>query len=333
MNIPDHILEKIGKNLYMLERHPIGIIKNKVFEYFTDFEHLQISDPHVSVDDNFDSLLIPANHPSRLKSDTYYVDESHVLRTHMTAYLTTLAANHQKYLICGDVYRKDAIDYSHYPVFHQIDGFKICDDPEEDLKTTLSGLVKHLFGQDCKYRFSEDYFPFTTNSIEIEVEWNGKQIEVLGGGVVHPKIMETLGLGDKKAWAFGIGIERLAMLFFKIPDIRLFWTSDSRFLKQFNNGYVEFKPYSKYPPCVKDITFWLSETFSYNDMCDIIRSETEEDIIESVELIDEYKTEKTSHCYRITYRHNSRSLTNEEINLTQTRIREKLVLKLKVILR
>jgi len=143
-------------------------------------------------------------------------------------------------------------------------------------------------------------------------------------------------LEGKTGWAFGIGIERIAIILFDIPDIRYFHSNDERFLKQFKSGeIIKFKPYSKYPSCYKDISFWLSDNFNYNDLCEIVR-ERGGDLIETVELIDSFtndKTNKTSHCYRITYRSNERSLLNEEIDIIQNHIEEDIENKLLVVLR
>ena len=114
------------------------------------------------------------------------------------------------------------------------------------------------------------------------------------------------------------------MILFKIPDIRYFWTTDERFLNQFKSGeIIEFKEYSKYPPCHKDISFWLNEDYNYNNFCEIVR-EMGWDFVENISLIDNFtnsKTNKTSHFYRITYRSNDRSLTNEEVDLVQNKVR------------
>lgn len=349
-NIPKTITDKVGTCLYTKHGHPIKIIRDKIFSYFKDFTHLNIYNPVVSVYDNFDSLLIPKEHVSRKPTDTYYVDDDNVLRTHMTAHLvSSVKKGYDKYITCGDVYRKDAIDATHYPVFHQADGFCMVpdsDNVEEHLRKTLSGFIKYLFGSDCQYNFLEDrenpdvYFPFTYNSVEVEVrvkqdDGTYKPIEVLGAGTVQPKIMEEIGYPGKHAWAFGMGMERLAMLFFQIPDIRLFWSNDVRFLSQFEDGRItKFEPYSKHPPCIKDVTFWISSAFSYNDMCDIVRQEAKDDVIESVTLIDSFnRGVKRSNCYRITYRHNSRTLMNAEINDIQEKIRARLVNELNVELR
>lgn len=357
-NVSKTITDKIGVCLYTKHGHPIKIIRDKIFSYFGNFTHLNIYDPVVPVYDNFDSLLIPKEHVSRKPTDTYYIDDAHVLRTHMTAHLvSSVKKGYEKYITCGDVYRKDAIDATHYPVFHQADGFCLVadsEDVEQHLRTTLAGFIKYLFGDDCPYRFLEDkdnpdvYFPFTYNSVEVEVQFKQedgsyKPIEVLGAGTVQPKIMEEIGLPGRKAWAFGMGLERLAMLFFQIPDIRLFWSNDIRFLEQFEDGKITaFVPYSKHPPCYKDVSFWISPAFNYNDMCNIIRQEAQDDVIESVMLKDRFCTTfdslppviaKESHCYRITYRHNSRTLTNPEINSIQEKIRARLVSELKVQLR
>ena len=131
---------------------------------------------------------------------------------------------------------------------------------ENDLKQVLTGLCKHLFGQDIEMRWNSDYFPFTDPSFEVEVKYMGQWLEVLGSGVIHDQVLTNAGISvhDKIGWAFGLGLERLAMILFAIPDIRLFWTQDERFLSQFREGTItKFEPYSKYPPCYKDVSFWI----------------------------------------------------------------------------
>lgn len=180
----------------------------------------------------------------------------------------------------------------------------------------------------CEYRFNTDYFPFTEPSFEVEVMFNGKWMEVLGCGVVHKTIMDNCGLGDKKGWAFGLGLERLAMVLFKINDIRYFWSDDERFSKQFESGeIIEFKPYSSYPPVERDIAFWITEKFYHNGFCEIVR-EKGGDLVENVSILESFehpKTKKTSKCYRIVYRSNDRTLTNEEINQIQNEVRNSIV--------
>ena len=349
-NIPQSIADKVGKNLYKRHNHPIQIVKELVFDYFSDLVRIEIENPYVPIEYNFDRLRVPADHPSRSPTDTFYKNEKEVLRTHMTCYLYPMGKSSTgqsvlKYINCGDVYRKDAIDATHYPVFHQMDAFCIVEsgtDVQQDLRKRLSGLVAHLFG-DVTYRFVEEkdcpdiYFPFTVNSLEVEVDFkmdNGetKQLEVLGAGTVHPDIMKDLGLPNHQAWAFGLGIERLAMVLFDIPDIRLFWSTDPRFTDQFSSGKItKFQPYSKYEMCYKDISFFLSPKFSYNDLCAIARDEDQHNIIESIKLIDEFKKgERTSQCYRIVYRSMDTTLKNSEVDKIQTKIRKRLIKELEV---
>jgi phenylalanyl-tRNA synthetase alpha chain len=353
-NIPPSIRQKMGKALYKEPDHPICIIKEKIYEYFSDLARIEIDSPVVSVENNFDRLRVPANHPSRQASDTFYQDDETVLRTHMTCYLYPMgksngSTSQLKYITCGDVYRKDAIDATHYPVFHQMDAFCMVPNGvnvKMDLRNRLEGLVKHLFGPQVEYQFLEDYehedvyFPFTTDSLEISVKFkmdNGedKHLEILGAGTVHPDIMKELGLSDQQAWAFGVGVERLAMVMFGIPDIRLFWSDDHRFLDQFQAGQItKFKPFSKYEVCYKDVSFFIPDKFSYNDLCTIARDEDHDDIIESVVLIDEFqKKGRTSQCYRITYRAMDRTLVNSDIDKIQKSIRRRLVDELKVEIR
>jgi phenylalanyl-tRNA synthetase alpha chain len=330
-NITPSIQEKIGRNLHNLKNHPIEIIKRKIYDYFGEsFSKFDNLEPKVNVSENFDKLLIPSDHPARAASDTYYFDENNVLRTHTSAHQNELLNNgYKSFLVTGDVYRKDEIDSCHYPVFHQMEGvhvFENGEDAQKEFLKVLDGLVNHLF-PGCEYRINEDYFPFTNPSLEVEVKFNGKWLEILGGGMVRQEILNNCGIQDREAWAFGLGLERLAMILFKIPDIRYFWTNDERFIKQFSSGeIIEFKEYSKYPSCHKDIAFWLNEDYNYNNFCEIVR-EQGGDIIEEILKIDEFthpKTNRTSHCYRIVYRSNDRSLTNEEVDSIQNKIREDL---------
>ena len=140
--------------------------------------------------------------------------------------------------------------------------------------------------------------------------------------------MENCELGDKKGWAFGLGLERLAMVLFKINDIRYFWSDDERFSKQFESGeIIEFKAYSNFPPVERDMSFWISEKFHHNNFCEIVR-EKGGDLIENVSIIESFehpKTKKTSKLYRIVYRSNDRTLTNDEINEIQNNVRANVI--------
>jgi phenylalanyl-tRNA synthetase alpha chain len=229
----------------------------------------------------------------------------------------------------------------------------------DDLKRTLEGLAVHLFGPETKCRWVDEYFPFTHPSLELEILYkrdndnNGgggddeneeDWLEVLGCGVMRPEILHNGlakskdGSSSAKAWAFGLGLERLAMILFEIPDIRLFWTSDERFWKQFSEDTItKFQPYSKYPPCYKDVSFWLNDgdstsqqqehaPFHVNELLDILRG-VAGDLVENVQLVDQFvhpKTQRESRCYRITYRSMDRSLTNEEIDELQETFRQKI---------
>lgn len=183
-NTPDAIRAKMTRKLHNLNCHPIEIMKRKIFGYFKsigEFETFDDLNQIVSTADCFDNLLVPPDHVSRSRSDTYYATNDTLLRSHMTAHDNKLlAAGHRNFVSAGDVYRKDEIDRCHYPVFHQIDGVGEVpkgEDAVECLLNVLVGLVDWLF-PGCKYRVNEDYFPFTHDSKEIEVfhngEWLGK---------------------------------------------------------------------------------------------------------------------------------------------------------------
>ena len=154
--------------------------------------------------------------------------------------------------------------------------------------------------------------------------------------MIHGDVLARCGLSARRGWAFGLGLERLAMVLFSIPDIRLFWTDDARFHAQFKAGdLVTFKPYSKYPQVFKDIDFWCPASYEENDFNELARS-VAGDLVERVENIDNFthpKSGKTSNCYRVTYRSMDRSLTDAEINALQDDLRDRTAATLGVELR
>lgn len=379
-NVTASILSHLGRNLHVKRHNPLSLVRERVVNYFykrfvntrcnpifSVYDNLL---PVVSCEQNFDSLLIPEDHVSRSKSDCYYLNRNYLLRSHMTAYQSELIRTGlNNFLIVGDVYRRDEIDRSHYPVFHQIDAVRLLtrdqlfhnedqslqlfDDSghgnigivnqskqschtleavklmEHELKSTLVGLTKDLFG-DVQYKWIDTYFPFTEPSWELEINYNGDWLEILGCGIMKQSIVNNAGARDRIGWAFGIGLERLAMCLYKIPDIRLFWSNDSGFSNQFLvdnvNENITYKPISVMPQCTNDISFWLpdNDRYSPNDFYDLVRT-VGGDLIEQVNLIDNFKhpkTGKTSHCYRIIYRHMERTLTKEEVNLIHKKIED-----------
>jgi phenylalanyl-tRNA synthetase alpha chain len=368
-NVPPHIEQLIGTNLYLQPRHPLHTVKSLIEQYFTTqysvtsptlngpltLHTIDSLSPIVSVRDNFDELLFPPDHVGRRPSDTYYITKDTLLRTHTSAHQVPLIRRGlTAFLVTGDVYRRDAIDVTHFPVFHQMDGVRIftADElttrlrlrranvaslsdaechaekvriVEEDLKQALIGMVRSLFGPNTSTRWVDAYFPFTTPSFELEVFFNSKWLEVLGSGVIHPQILYNCGYTHGEiGWAFGLGLERLALVLFDIPDIRLFWSKDKRFLDQFSeNKVTKFKPFSKFPPCYKDISFWISDSFHQHEFFELVR-EVAGNLVEDVELISEYEqptTKRKSLCFRINYRSMERSLTNAEIDELQTKLR------------
>lgn len=321
-NITPQILEKVGRNLHLDRSSPLCIIKQRIESYFADnykdkynnplFSNFDQIEPVVSTRACFDELLIPKDHPGRALTDTFYFDKDTVLRTHTSAHQTELIrAGNFNFLATGDCYRRDEIDNQHYPIFHQTEGVRIWQKDEvtpefvlSDLKSALEGMVKDIFGN-VKIRWNDDYFPFTEPSLEMEVFFGNEWMEILGCGIIHPKVLHNSKLNNHHGWAFGLGLERLAMILFGVPDIRLFWSSDDRFTSQFISGEIKrFMPFSKYPPVYKDISFWHDSSFHENDFSEIIRDNAG-DIVENVDVIDQFthpKTQRKSSCYRITYR-------------------------------
>jgi phenylalanyl-tRNA synthetase alpha chain len=238
-----------------------------------------------------------------------------------------------KALAPGIVFRKDEIDRSHYPAFHQIDGLLICKKEkkiitQDDLKKVQVDLAKSIFGPDSDYRFIEDTFPYTVKSLEMDIKFNGDWMEVNGAGLVSPIVLKNFGLDPNiyNGWAFGFG-ERLAMIKMDINDIRVLWSDDPRITSQFRDINSKFEEVSKFPATIRDISFIINKNISLNNYYEIVRDYSN-NLIEEIELLDEYENEekfgkdKKSYTFRIVYRSMERTLTNEEINKIQEEIRK-----------
>lgn len=297
----------------------------------------------VPADITFDLFDFPKDHVARSTSDTYYADEKNILRTHNTVswyyYFNSeevkakfARKEHMGALCFGKVYRKDEIDRRHMNVFHQIDGWKIIPDTEgkmplEELKRVLVEIVQTVFGADTEYRFLDDQFPYTDPSTQIEVKVKDDWVEILGAGMIKPSVLAKLGITGYNGWAFGFGIERLAILSMELPDIRLLWSNDERVKKQLVLG-TKFKEVSKYPAVVRDISFIVdSSTYQPNVYFDLVR-DVIGDMAEEMALIDEYENAakfgegKKSYAYRITYRSLDRTLTDAEVNEIHKKLEE-----------
>ena len=321
---------------------------------FKDFDVIQVPEI-VPADISFDLFDFPKDHPARSPSDTYYIDDKNILRTHTTVmwyyYLRDLGV--QERMVRGEsvgcfsfgkVYRKDEIDRNHMNVFHQIDGWYLAPKNKkiigvQDLQKVLTDIAKAVFGSDIKLRFNPDSFPYTDPSIEMEMDKEGKWLEVGGAGVVRGSTLEKFGIDSSKwnGWAFGPGIERLAMISMELPDIRLLWSNDERVKKQLKLGN-KYKEVSKYPPITRDISFVVSNDFIPNNYFDLIR-DLGGDLVEQVELLDKYENvekfgkDKISYTYRIVYRSNERTLTIEEIDPIQDKIYDETAKQFKAELR
>jgi len=191
-----------------------------------------------------------------------------------------------------------------------------------------------------EFRFLEDSFPFTDPSVQIEIKFNNDWLEVVGSGLVHTQVLKNFGIDPEiyNGWAFGFGIERLAMVKMGITDIRVLWSNDERITSQFKDINSKYKEVSKYPETSRDISFIIDKSVNLNNYYEIVR-DFAENLIEEVKLVDEFENEekfgkdKKSYTFRITYRSPERTLTNEEINIIQEKIREKTKTDLSALLR
>lgn len=329
--VPLSIWEKTSAQLHLRPAHPLNTLRQEIQDYLQTINPSMFTikndlSPVVSTRQCFDDLLVPPDHVSRAPSDTYYIDDQTILRTHMTAHDASLLRDgHEAFVLCGDVYRRDTVDRTHYPVFHQIDAVRLFEPNTDeqviisDLQSTLTSLARHLFGKEAELRWVNAYFPFTEPSFELEVQWQGEWLELLGCGLLRAPILSRADIpGNVQAWAFGLGLERLAMVLFSIPDIRLFWSKDPRFLHQFDPPSLghTFKPFSVYPSIEKHISFWVEPdgNFHENDVHEAVRS-LAGDLVENVTCIDCFeRDERVSLCFSVVFRSMERNLTHEEIN-------------------
>ena len=241
-----------GKERALGAMHPMNIVLSDLLDIFTGMGFEVVEGPEVEYDHyNFELLNLPKNHPARDAQDTFYIDDNIVLRTHTSPVQARIMTTRKPpiRIVCpGRVYRADEVDATHSPVFHQIEGLVIDENVSiGDLKGTLDTFARQLYGEGVTTRFRPSFFPFTEPSAEVDMTCaacRGKGcrvckgtgwIEVLGSGMVNPKVLEMCGIDSKKytGFAFGMGIERLALLRYNVPDMRYLYENDLRFLGQF----------------------------------------------------------------------------------------------------
>jgi phenylalanyl-tRNA synthetase alpha chain len=225
--------------------HPVTMTIDRIQNFFAQIGFSVAQGPEIEDDyHNFEALNIPAHHPARAMHDTFYFGDGTLLRTHTSGVQVRTMEKQQPpiRIICpGRVYRCDS-DQTHSPMFHQIEGLLVDDNISfADLKGILHNFLNVFFERDLQVRFRPSYFPFTEPSIEVDIGYQGedgeqKWLEVLGCGMVHPKVFEHSGIDTEKytGFAFGMGVERLAMLRYGVKDLRMFFENDLRFLAQFS---------------------------------------------------------------------------------------------------
>ncbi len=355
--------------------NPVEMVIARILNagYYRGFTQLNI--PEIVAEyETFDMFHFPQDHVARRPSDSYFIQKdtqnpskSMLLRPHTSVMwyhylikwwgLEALKKEWEiKILSSGKVYRVDELDTTHHECFHQIDGLKIIRKDKEiitqdTLKEVLSETIRSVFVKEVPHKFHKDSFPYTVESLEVEVEYNGKVIEILGAGIVHPDVLELLWIDSAKynGWAFGFWIERLAMLLKDIPDIRIFWSEDERVLKQWG----DFEPYnivSSLPPVYKDISFIVDKNLFIKDKVEsqkkweieIINEADSFEIawlvrdiagwlVEEVRVTDIYEndsqfwSDKKSVTVKIVFRSLEKSLTHDEINILYFQIRDKII--------
>ncbi len=241
-----------GKTRSAGSLHPMYLVQDQLLSIFTGMGFEVVEGPEVEFDHyNFELLNLPKNHPARDAQDTFYIDDEIVLRTHTSPVQARVMTTRKPpiRIVCpGRVYRVDECDATHSPVFHQLEGLVVAEGISMgDLKGTLDLFARKLYGENIRTRFRPSFFPFTEPSAEFDVSCaacggagcrickGSGWIEVLGCGMVNPKVLDMCGIDSRRytGFAFGMGIERLTILKYNVPDMRYFYENDLRFLAQF----------------------------------------------------------------------------------------------------
>jgi len=220
-------------------RHPLITTTEQIIDLFLGLGYQVSEGPEIENDYyNFEALNIPPDHPARDMQDTFYLGGEYLLRTHTSPVQIRCLESKKppvRIISPGRVYRRDAVDATHSPVFHQVEVLAIDEKLDfSHLRGTVMAFLKAFFG-DLPIRFRASYFPFTEPSAEVDVQWRGKWLEVMGCGMVDPAVLEELGIDPEKysGFAAGLGVERFCMVRHGLDDIRKLYTSDLRFLEQF----------------------------------------------------------------------------------------------------
>jgi len=221
-------------------RHPINSTIDRVVDIFVGLGYTLAQGPEMETDYyNFEALNTPADHPARDMQDTFYLPDGNLLRTHTSSVQIRYMEENEppvRIIAPGRCYRRDTVDATHAAVFHQIEILAVDEGLTfTDLKGTVKEFIAQMFGDDLPIRFRASYFPFTEPSAEVDVQWRGRWLEVLGCGMVDPNVLKAVGYDPEvyTGFAAGFGVERFAMVLHQIDDIRRLYSSDLRFLRQF----------------------------------------------------------------------------------------------------
>lgn len=233
-----------GRGLLPANAHPVSKTLARIGDIFSRFGYQTAQGPEIEDDwHNFEALNFPPHHPARAMHDTFYFPSGHLLRTHTSGVQVRFMQENPpplRMIAMGKVYRSDS-DQTHTPMFHQVEGLLIDETSSfADLKGTLAAFIRAFFERDFEMRFRPSYFPFTEPSAEVDIAWqqpdgSTRWLEVLGCGMVHPNVLRNCGIDPERytGFAFGLGVERFAMLRYGVNDLRSFFENDMRFLKQF----------------------------------------------------------------------------------------------------
>jgi phenylalanyl-tRNA synthetase alpha chain len=224
--------------------HPVSRTLERITDIFARMGYRLADGPEIEDDfHNFEALNFPPHHPARAMHDTFYFPDGRLLRTHTSGVQVRFMQQHApplRMLAAGKVYRSDS-DQTHTPMFHQVEGLLVDETSSfADLKGTLAEFIRAFFERDFDMRFRPSYFPFTEPSAEVDIAWrqsdgSTRWLEVLGCGMVHPNVLRAVGIDPERytGFAFGLGVERFAMLRYGVDDLRSFYDNDTRFLRQF----------------------------------------------------------------------------------------------------
>lgn len=303
INLSPNVNEKIGTNFHNLQGHPICEVKNKIYKHFPKFDIFDNISPRIQKEDNVDHLFVSEGYNLSCDVNSYHLDDKRMLRTWMSIYRNDfLKRGIFKFLLSGEVFRRDVLDKFHYPVFYQLFGTCICDNPETHIHAIICELLSTITP-------NREYKSKTTiHGYEYSTKIGGEFIKILNCGLINDEVVRRTGIDGETGWYLTVGLDRLAMVAFDISDINMLWNWHNSAIWPEKNVFY------------RDLEFVLPDGFRYNIFCEIIREASKNLISDIKVLLSAHLGIKSLKKFRFTYRGITQELTSGEVEYLHQRI-------------